>query len=106
CAPSYVPAESLAAFPYRLVDRAHAVPILVEHLVWTPALGRANPRILERREAPTPYSACACATRGAYDSSRPHGDPLVSGNVAPRAASRRGSAQHGCVGYGAGHLGR
>ncbi len=32
-----VPAQSRAVFPHRLVDRPHAVLVLVEHLVWTPA---------------------------------------------------------------------
>ncbi len=57
--PSHVHAQSPAVFCYRLVDRADAVLVLVEHLVWPAPLGQATQRIPQRREASAAYSACA-----------------------------------------------
>src|SRR6267143_3981410 len=59
CAPSppHVYAQPTAFLPYRLVDRAHALPVLVEHLVWPPSFGHADHRISKRRQAPSPHPA-------------------------------------------------
>src|SRR6266478_1351616 len=59
CSPSppHVYAQPTAFLPHRLLDRAHALPVLVEHLVWPPSFGHADHRISERRQAPSPHPA-------------------------------------------------
>src|SRR6266704_1738007 len=99
-----VPAESRALFRYRLVDRPHALPVLVEHLVWTPAPRQTNQRIPQRRKASAPNPACPRATRRAHGTPQRRRGALVSRNDPAVFVSHRGSAQYRCLGYGAGYF--
>src|SRR5258708_24927682 len=104
--PAYVHAQSIALLPNRVADRAHALPLLVEHLVRPPSFGHADHRILKRRQAPTPHPPRSRATRRAHGPPGRWRNTLVSAITASGHASRRRSAQHGRLGDGPGHFGR
>src|SRR6266702_2191288 len=99
-----VPAESLPFFRYRLVDRPHALPVLVEHLVWTPAPRQTNQRIPQGRKASAPNPACPRPTRRAHGTPQRRRGALVSRNDPAVFVSHRGSAQYRCLGYGPGYF--
>src|SRR5207247_11294218 len=74
-----VSAQSCAFFRHRLADRPHALPFLVEHLVWPPASGQTNHRILARRKASAPHPACPRPTWRAHGPPRRRCGTLVPG---------------------------
>ena len=93
----------LAILPDGVAACAHAVPVLVEHLVWPRAHQQRDGRIPQRQRSSAAHPARHCATRPAHEPARRERGALVCRSGAARLKSARGGAQHRCLGDGTGY---
>ena len=92
---------------HRLADRADAVSVLVEYLVWAASFRSAGDRVSARRQEAAAHSTGAGAVRRPHVATRttPAAQAVVSRPDATGQRSDRGSSQHRRLGDGTRHFG-